>query len=84
MDASKCSSIYTQSTYITVLHILCFQLHPKGFFRRNGACGYVLKPALMRKEDPGGTTGGSAPYSPYMEVTHPDVPSIQLEIEVRI
>ncbi|XP_064406324.1 1-phosphatidylinositol 4,5-bisphosphate phosphodiesterase delta-1-like [Halichondria panicea] len=60
---------------------LCMHLN-QGFFRRNGACGYVLKPALMRKEDPGGATGGSAPYSPYMEVPHPDVPYIQLEIEL--
>ena len=56
----------------------------QGFFRRNGGCGYVLKPAVMRREDPGGTKGGSAPYSPAMEVPHPEVPSVQFEIEVNL
>ena len=55
-----------------------------GFFRRNGGCGYVLKPTVMRKMDPGGARGGSAPYSPFMEVSHPDVPTIDFEIEVRV
>lgn len=61
----------------------------QGFFRLNGGCGYVLKPLVMRREDPGGTggsgtsrPGGGAPYNPDMMVPHPDVPPIQLEIEV--
>ena len=57
---------------------------PLGFFRRNGGCGYILKPAVMRKMDPGGARGGSAPYSPFMEVAHPDVPTIDFEIEVHV
>lgn len=54
----------------------------QGLFRLNGGCGYVLKPAVMRREDPGGTKGGSAPYNPDMQVPHPEVPSVDLEIEV--
>ena len=56
----------------------------QGFFRRNGGCGYVLKPAVMRREDPGGERGGSAPYSPAMEVPHREVPSVKFEIEVSL
>ena len=52
----------------------------QGFFRLNGGCGYVLKPALMRREDPG---GGTTPFDPEMQTPHPDVPPIDLEIEVR-
>ena len=51
----------------------------QGFFRLNGGCGYVLKPAVMRKEDP---DGGSTPFDPEMNTPHPDVPPIDLEIEV--
>ena len=57
----------------------------QGFFRINGGCGYVLKPLVMRREDPGGTgeKGASrAPYNPLMGVPHPEVPPLQLEIEV--
>ena len=53
----------------------------QGFFRLNGGCGYVLKPAVMRREDPG---GGSTPFDPEMQIPHPDVPPIDLEIEVSI
>ena len=55
----------------------------QGLFRLNGGCGYVLKPAVMRRKDPGGTKGGSAPYNPDMKVPHPEVPVVDLEIEVR-
>ena len=51
----------------------------QGFFRRNGGCGYVLKPAVMRREDPG---GGHTPFDPKMTEPHPDVKPIDLEIEV--
>ena len=51
----------------------------QGFFRRNGGCGYILKPAVMRKEDPG---GGSTPFDPKMQEPHPDIPPIEFEIEV--
>ena len=51
----------------------------QGFFRLNGGCGYVLKPAVMRRVDPG---GGSTPFDPEMQTPHPDVPPIDLEIEV--
>ena len=54
----------------------------QGFFRLNGGCGYVLKPAVMRMEDPGGSRGGSAPFNPEMWVQHPDVPAVNFEIEV--
>lgn len=61
----------------------------QGFFRLNGGCGYVLKPLVMRREDPGGTGGsgtmrpsGTAPYSPEMFVPHPQVTPVHLEIEV--
>lgn len=53
----------------------------QGFFRRNGGCGYVLKPAIMRKEDPG---GGLTPFDPEMQTPHPDVAAVDLEIEVNI
>lgn len=51
----------------------------QGFFRQNGGCGYILKPAVMRREDPG---GGSTPFDPNMETPHPDVPAVDFEIEV--
>ena len=51
----------------------------QGFFRLNGGCGYILKPAVMRREDP---SGGSTPFDPEMQTPHPDVPPIDLEIEV--
>ena len=54
----------------------------QGLFRLNGGCGYVLKPAVMRTEDPGGVRGGSAPFNPEMQVEHPDVPAVNFEIEV--
>ena len=60
----------------------------QGFFRLNGGCGYVLKPELLRREDPGGTGekgvrfGGKAPYTPDMMVPHPSVTPVHLEIEV--
>ena len=44
----------------------------------------MLKPAVMRREDPGGTKGGSAPYNPAMEVPHPEVPLVKFEIEVNL
>ena len=53
----------------------------QGFFRLNGGCGYVLKPAVMRREYPG---GGSTPFDPEMQIPHPDIPPIDLEIEVGI
>ena len=53
----------------------------QGFFRLNGGCGYVLKPAVMRREDPG---GGSTPFDPEMNTPHPDVTPIDLEIEVNL
>lgn len=57
----------------------------QGFFRLNGGCGYVLKPWVMREEDPGGTgLGGRAPYNPEMKVPHPSVTPIRLEIEVSL
>ena len=63
----------------------------QGFFRLNGGCGYVLKPLLLRREDPGGTggvdkdsrPGGKAPYTPDMMVPHPHVTPLNLEIEVK-
>ena len=59
----------------------------QGFFRQNGGCGYVLKPKVMRREDPGGTESDDsrwrAPYNPTMQVPHPEVPTVLLEIEVR-
>jgi hypothetical protein len=58
---------------------VCMYLN-QGFFRLNGGCGYVLKPAVMRREDPG---GGSTPFDPDMQTPHPDIPPIDLEIEVR-
>ena len=57
---------------------VCIHLN-QGFFRQNGGCGYVLKPAVMRRVDPG---GGSTPFDPEMQTPHPDVPPIELEIEV--
>ena len=64
----------------------------QGFFRLNGGCGYVLKPLVMRRDDPGGTgesgeegsirPGGKAPYNPEMMVPHPAVTPVHLEIEV--
>ena len=51
----------------------------QGFFRRNGGCGYILKPAIMRRENPG---EGSTPFDPDMKEPHPDVPPLDLEIEV--
>ena len=57
---------------------VCMHLN-QGFFRLNGGCGYVLKPAVMRREDPG---GGSTPFDPEMQTPHPDVSHIELEIEV--
>lgn len=58
----------------------------QGFFRQNGGCGYVLKPQIMRREDPGGTGGVGvathAPYAPDMMVPHPEVIPVQFEIEV--
>ena len=54
----------------------------QGFFRLNGGCGYVLKPAVMRKEDPGGSRRGSAPFNPEMQVQHPEVPAVNFGIEV--
>ena len=51
----------------------------QGFFRQNGGCGYVLKPAVMRREDPG---GGSTSFDPEMQEPHPDIPVIEFEIEV--
>ena len=58
----------------------------QGFFRNNGGCGYVLKPVVMRRDDPGGSgyyRGQSvAPFSPDMMVPHPAVTPVQLEIEV--
>lgn len=58
----------------------------QGFFRLNGGCGYVLKPLVMRQEDPGGTTSQGmdwkAPFSAEMQVPHPSVTPVQLEIEV--
>ena len=56
----------------------------QGFFRLNGGCGYVLKPAVMRTEDPGGARGGSAPFNPEMQVQHPGVPALNFKIEVQI
>ena len=53
----------------------------QGFFRLNGGCGYVLKPAVMRREDPG---GGFSPFDPEMQTPHPDVPPVELEVEVGI
>ena len=57
---------------------VCIHLN-QGFFRQNGGCGYVLKPAVMRRVDPG---GGSTPFDPEMQTLHPDVLPIELEIEV--
>ena len=57
----------------------------QGLFRLNGGCGYVLKPQVMREQDPGGPgnrSKGKFPYSPVMMVPHPGVTPIQLEIEV--
>ena len=59
----------------------------QGFFRLNGGCGYVLKPLVMRLEDPGAGGGknrakGRFPFSPDLMVPHPMVTPIQLEIEV--
>lgn len=65
----------------------------QGFFRLNGGCGYILKPVVMRREDPGGAggvgdieaslrLGGKAPYNPDMMVPHPAVTPVHLEIEV--
>ena len=51
----------------------------QGFFRQNGGCGYVLKPAILRREDPGFDV---PPFDPDMRTQHPDVPAIDLEIEV--
>ena len=55
----------------------------QGFFRLNGGCGYVLKPAVMRMEDPGRARGDSAPFNPEMQVQHPDVLALNFEIEVK-
>lgn len=53
----------------------------QGFFRRNGGCGYILKPAVMRRECSG---GAYAPFNPKMQTPHPDVQPIDLEIEVSV
>ena len=69
----------------------------QGLFRMNGACGYVLKPEVMRNLIPSGggrsevkhgsnvnyLVAGAMPYSPDMEAPHPDIPTVELEIEVR-
>ena len=52
----------------------------QGFFRNNGGCGYILKPKVMRCEDPGGPR---ILYSPDIQVPLPKVTPINLEIEVR-
>ena len=51
----------------------------QGFFRQNGGCGYVLKPSIMRREDPGKDL---PPFDPEMQGPHPDVQAIDLDIEV--
>ena len=51
----------------------------QGFFRRNGGCGYILKPAVMRRGDP---DVGSTPFDPEMQKPHPDVPVVDFEVEV--
>eukprot|EP00731_Ephydatia_muelleri_P028387 Em0020g31a len=51
----------------------------QGFFRQNGGCGYVLKPEVMR-----GSSQSSVKYSPSMTEPHPDIPTVDLEIEVLI
>ena len=51
----------------------------QGLFRLNGGCGYVLKPDVMRRKNPG---GGSTPFDPEMQEPHPDVPAIDFQIEV--
>ena len=53
----------------------------QGFFRRNGGCGYILKPAVMRRECSG---GACAPFNPKMQTPQPDVQPIDLEIEVSV
>ncbi|KAL5474054.1 hypothetical protein EMCRGX_G028627 [Ephydatia muelleri] len=49
----------------------------QGFFRQNGGCGYVLKPEVMR-----GSSQSSVKYSPSMTEPHPDIPTVDLEIEL--
>eukprot|EP00731_Ephydatia_muelleri_P028389 Em0020g33a len=49
----------------------------QGFFRQNGGCGYVLKPEVMRR-----SSQSSVEYSPFMTEPHPDIPTVDLEIEL--
>ena len=53
----------------------------QGLFRLNGGCGYVLKPEVMRRPEPG---AGPTPFLPDMSEPHPDVPTVDLEIEVSV
>ncbi len=52
----------------------------QGLFRLNGGCGYILKPAVMRKEAM--EAGDSAPFLPDATKPIPGVPPVDLEIEV--
>eukprot|EP00731_Ephydatia_muelleri_P028731 Em0020g375a len=49
----------------------------QAFFRQNGGCGYVLKPEVMRR-----SSQSSVEYSPFMTEPHPDIPTVDLEIEL--
>lgn len=46
----------------------------QGLFRLNGGCGYVLKPDVMRRTE--------ITFDPTMKEPHPEVPPVDLEIEV--
>lgn len=57
---------------------VCMHLN-QGRFRHNGGCGYVLKPAVMRKPNP---SKGEKGFNPLMTEPHPLVPTCDLEIEL--
>ena len=54
----------------------------QGRFRQNGGCGYVLKPEVMRRPNPGDIDSHIYPFDPNMTAPHYDVPVCNLEIEV--
>lgn len=63
-----------------MFYLLDLYMHlNQGRFRQNGGCGYVLKPKIMRRANPG---SGPHPFDVDMTEPHPLVPPCNLEIEV--
>ena len=53
----------------------------QGRFRQNGGCGYILKPEIMRRANPGARLQS---FDVNMKDPHPLVPVCNFEIEVSI